>query len=59
MIMDDLAPVTERELHDPIESFVEAMTKELRGFERRMTAAFQSYDNYPNGITTHHTDDAL
>jgi hypothetical protein len=56
--MDDNDPGTNRRLHD-MESFTEAITKVLRGFEARMIAAFHSYDNYPNGIATHPTDDAL
>jgi hypothetical protein len=57
--MDDNNPSTSRTLHDAQEPFLEAMTEVLRGFEARMIAAFHSYDNYPDGITTHHTDDAL
>jgi hypothetical protein len=57
--MDDNDSSTNRSFHEATESFTDAITKVLRGFEARMTAAFQSYDNYPNGITTHHTDDAL
>ena len=56
--MDDNDPSTNRKLHEAEESFTEAMTKVLRGFEARMIAAFHSYDNYPDGITTH-SDDAL
>jgi hypothetical protein len=57
--MDDKDPTTNRSFRDAEESFMKAMTKVLRGFESRMFAAFHSYDNYPDGITTHHTDDAL
>jgi hypothetical protein len=57
--MDDNDPSTNRKLRDAEESFMEAITKVLRGFEARMIEAFHSYDNYPNGITTHRTDDAL
>jgi hypothetical protein len=57
--MDDNNPSTSRTLHDSHEPFLEVMTKVLRGFEARMIAAFHSYDNYPDGITAHHTDDAL
>jgi hypothetical protein len=57
--MDDNDTSTNRKLHEAEESFSEAIAKVLRGFEARMIAAFHSYDNYPNGIATHHTDDAL
>jgi len=57
--MDDNDPTKERRFREAEESFMQAMTKVLRGFEARMIAAFHSYDNYPDGITTHHTDDAL
>jgi hypothetical protein len=64
--MDDNDPTTNRSLRDAQEystdaedSFMKAMAKVLRGFEARMIAAFHSYDNYADGITAHHTDDAL
>jgi hypothetical protein len=56
--MDDNDLSTNRRPHDAAESLTEAITKVLRGFEARMIAAFHSYDNYPDGITTH-SDDAL
>jgi len=58
MSMEDNDPGTSRQLR-AMETFTESMTKVLRGFESRMIAAFNSYDNYPDGITVHHTDDAL
>jgi hypothetical protein len=57
--MDDNDPNTGQSLRDAEESFMKSMTKVLRGFEARMIGAFHSYDNYPDGITTHQTDDAI
>jgi hypothetical protein len=58
MTMPEINQLSNRPPNDTLESFTEAITKMLRGFEARMIAAFRSYDNYPDGIITH-SDDAL